>query len=361
MGERRGEQSARADSLSAGLPVLLKRHLPGLRGEPKLERLPGDASNRQYYRVQADEKRFILMRVMDDSPAKVFEEKTELKKVDELPFVNVHRFLSAIAVPVPKIHVWDPGFGLMLLEDWGDLMLEGVVQTGDWARIRPLYEKCLDAMVRLQVEGTRQIGEGTIAYHQRFNVPLLVWEFDHFLEYGVDVRGGREMEPADRKQVRAVFQKLAEEIEGQPRVLTHRDFHSRNVMVLPGDEIGLIDFQDALMGPVTYDLASLLRDAYVTLPEEMVDSLVEGFLSRREKAGAERLDHQTFRRMFDVCSIQRNLKAAGRFVFIEKKKGNPKFLKHIPPVLAYVKRNLAKYPELVPALEALRKYVPELA
>lgn len=324
-----------------------------------LDRLPGDASNRHYYRAKADGKSFIVMRVMDDAPAKLFEEKTDLKKVDELPFVNVQRFLASIGAPVPKIHVWDKDRGIMILEDWGDLMLEGVVREGNAKRIRALYEKAIDEMVKLQVVGTAKIGEDCIAFHQRFNVPLLVWEFDHFLEYGVEVREEKALQPNDRSMVRAIFERIAREIEAQPRVLTHRDFHSRNVMIHGDDQVGLIDFQDALMGPWTYDLASLVRDAYVTLGEDVVDALVAHFLKKREEAGGAPVDPAEFRRAFDYASIQRNLKAAGRFVFIDVKKGNDKFLRHIPPVLGYVRKNLQKYDELAPAFDVLQRYVPE--
>lgn len=346
------------DSLRADVAQLMRDHLRMPAVDLKLDRLPGDASNRHYYRAHSEGKSWILMRVMDDAPAKLFEEKTTLKQVDELPFVNVQRFLEKLGAPVPKIHVWDKPKGLMLLEDWGDLMLEGVVKEGNGKRIRSLYEKAIDVMVQLQVEGTKKIDESCIAYHQRFNVELLVWEFDHFLEYGVEVRENRQMDAADKSAVGAIFQAIAREIESQPRMLTHRDFHSRNVMIHGNDQVGLIDFQDALMGPPAYDLASLVRDAYVTLGEDVVDGLVAHFLARRAEAGAP-LDPERFRRDFDLTSVQRNLKAAGRFVFIDVKKGNDKFLRHIPPVLGYVRRNLQKYEELQPAYEVLAKYVPE--
>ena len=346
------------DSLRADVAQLMRDHLRMPAVDLTLDRLPGDASNRHYYRAHSEGKSWILMRILDDAPAKLFEEKTTLKKVDELPFVNVQRFLEGIGTPVPKIHVWDKAKGLMLIEDWGDLMLEGVVKEGNGKRIRALYEKSIDAMVKLQVEGTAKIDESCIAYHQRFNVELLVWEFDHFLEYGVEVRENKPMEASDKSAVRAIFQAIAREIESQPRMLTHRDFHSRNVMIHGNDQIGLIDFQDALMGPPAYDLASLVRDAYVTLGEDVVDALVAHFLARRAEAGAP-LDAERFRRDFDLTSVQRNLKAAGRFVFIDVKKGNDKFLRHIPPVLGYVRRNLQKYEEMQPAYEVLAKYVPE--
>ena len=350
--------AAELDTLRAEVAQLMRDHLRIPAIDLRLERLPGDASNRHYYRAFSEGKSWILMRVMDDTPAKVFEEKTTLKKVDELPFVNVQRFFASLSLPVPEIHVWDAAKGFMLLEDWGDLMLEGVVKEGNGKRIRALYEQAVDVMVRLQVEGTAKIDERCLAYHQRFNVELLVWEFDHFLEYGVEVRENRPMAAADKSAVRAIFEAVAREIESQPRVLTHRDFHSRNVMVHGADRVGLIDFQDALMGPPAYDLASLLRDAYVTLGEDVVDALVAHYLRRRADAGAP-LEAERFRREFDLNSVQRNLKAAGRFVFIDVKKGNDKFLRHIPPVLGYVRRNLQKYEELQPAYDVLAKYVPE--
>jgi aminoglycoside/choline kinase family phosphotransferase len=114
------------------------------------------------------------------------------------------------------------------------------------------------------------------------------------------------------------------------------------------------------MGPAGYDLASLLRDAYIALDESLIDELIVDYLDRMEKAGAGLGNHPAFRRVFDFISIQRNLKAAGRFVYIDRVKKNPKFLADIPRVLGYVRRNLEKYPELVTLRKHLMPYVPEL-
>jgi aminoglycoside/choline kinase family phosphotransferase len=186
-----------------------------------------------------------------------------------------------------------------------------------------------------------------------------MWEFDHFLEYGVDVRCGRPMDGEDRVAVRREFDVIAQLLAGQPRVFTHRDYHSRNLMV-DGDRLGVLDFQDALLGPASYDLASLLRDAYIQLDESLIDDLLAYYLDRLSARGAMRTDRDAFRRLFDLTSIQRNLKAAGRFVYIDRVKGNPKFLADIPRVLGYVKRNLQKYPDLDRLRKHLTPYVPEL-
>lgn len=130
--------------------------------------------------------------------------------------------------------------------------------------------------------------------------------------------------------------------------------------MVDGPRLGVIDFQDALMGPATYDLASLLRDAYIQLDDTLVDELVEYYLDQLADRHVSWINRAGFRRLFDLTSIQRNLKAAGRFVYIDRVKGNPKFLADIPRVLGYVKRNLQKYPELAPLRRSLTRYVPEL-
>jgi aminoglycoside/choline kinase family phosphotransferase len=158
---------------------------------------------------------------------------------------------------------------------------------------------------------------------------------------------------------------MADLIAGQPQLFTHRDYHSRNLMVrdtaVQGSRLGVIDFQDALMGPAGYDLASLLRDAYIALDETLIEELIDRYVDGMSGSTAVTPDRQEFRRMFDVISIQRNLKAAGRFVYIDRVKHNPKFLADIPRVLGYVRGNLAKYPELAVLRTHLAPYVPELA
>jgi aminoglycoside/choline kinase family phosphotransferase len=130
--------------------------------------------------------------------------------------------------------------------------------------------------------------------------------------------------------------------------------------MIAGERLGVIDFQDALMGPATYDLASLLRDAYIALDESLIDRLVEYYLDQLQEGRHLWTNREVFRRLFDFTSIQRNLKAAGRFVYIDRVKGNPKFLADIPRTLGYVKRNLDKYPELFTLRKLMSQYVPEL-
>lgn len=326
--------------------------------------LAGDASNRRYYRAVLDggpPHSVILMQLAQTEEFKRSEEAVSgsVTEIDELPFVNVLSHLAKAKIPVPVLHFYDVEAGLLYLEDLGDVTLAEVTRTADSTMLETRYRQAIDILVRLQSEATMPPNGSCIAFHRRFDVPLLMWEFDHFLEYGVVARRGKPMCSDDWIVIRQEFERIADLLAGEPRVFVHRDYHSRNLMV-DGERLGVLDFQDALMGPATYDLASLLRDAYVELDESLVDELVEYYLDRMAARRVVWTNHASFRRLFDLTSIQRNLKAAGRFVYIDRVKRNPKFLSDIPRVLGYVKRNLAKYPELNELRRRLTPYVPEL-
>lgn len=323
--------------------------------------LPGDASNRRYFRLKLSGGRsVILMQLAEPEAFKQSEEAVSgAVAVTELPFLNVHRHLAAAGVTVPALYHYDQAAGLLYLEDFGDLLLVQACRDGHSRETARLYQRAIEMLVRVHTAATTPADDRCIAFHRSFDVPLLMWEFDHFLEYGVVARHGRPMCADDFQPVREVFQRIADVMAAQPRVFTHRDYHSRN-LVVDGERLGVIDFQDALLGPASYDLASLLRDAYIALDDALLDELVAGYLDRMDKAGAPLGDRREFRRLFDFTSLQRNLKAAGRFVYIDRVKKNPKFLADIPRVLGYVRRNLGKYPELSPLRTHLVPYVPEL-
>jgi len=326
--------------------------------------LAGDASNRRYFRVQlagGPPRSLILMQLAEPEAFKQSEEAVSGASVSitELPFINILNHLAKADVAVPTLYYYDQAAGLLYLEDFGDLLLTQACVNASRSDIATLYRGAIDMLVRIHQKATSPVNPACLAFHRRFDVPLLMWEFDHFLEYGVVARQGKPMRPDDEQPVRAEFQKIAELLVAQPRVFTHRDYHSRNLMV-DGGRLGVLDFQDALMGPATYDLASLLRDAYIALEESLIDELVQYYLDRMAEQGAVWADRAAFRRLFDLTSIQRNLKAAGRFVYIDQVKKNPKFLSDIPRVLGYVRRNLTTYPELATLRKHLTPYVPEL-
>ncbi len=323
--------------------------------------LPGDASNRRYFRlILSNGRSVILMQLAEPEAFKQSEEAVSgAVAVTELPFLNIQRHLAKAGVTVPALYRYDQEAGLLYLEDFGDRLLVEACDEGRSAETARHYRLAVETLARMHARATAPADPACLAFQRAFDVPLLLWEFDHFLEYGVVARQGKPMCAEDFQPVRAVFQRIAELIAGQPRVFTHRDYHARNLIV-DGDRLGVIDFQDALMGPAAYDLASLLRDAYIALDESLVDELVAAYLDGMARAGMDQGDRAAFRRVFDLTSVQRNLKAAGRFVYIDRVKKNPKFLADIPRVLGYVKRNLAKYPDLAPLRKHLTPYVPEL-
>ncbi len=323
--------------------------------------LTGDASTRSYLRVRSDSGgSFILMVMADRLGAYVAPSaSSSLEKPGELPFVNMQRFLGELGLPVPRILRFDDPAGLMLLEDFGDVTLEERVKVGNASEIADLYGKAVDLLVPLQVQGTARLTPAQTAWHAGFDAQTLRWEFDHYYEWGLCKRFDQEPSPKDAARFSAEFDRLSAEIGAWPRVLCHRDYHSRNLMVKADRSLGMLDFQDALWGSPAYDLASLLRDSYVELPEPLVDSLVARLLSGLAGAGGPVHDPSSFRRLFDLQSIQRNLKAAGRFDFFLHVKGNARYQAAIPGTLAKVRRNLQKYPDLQEIFELLGRYVPD--
>jgi hypothetical protein len=244
------------------------------------------------------------------------------------------------------------------LEDLGDVTLTQACRGGTGPETPEFYRQAIEILVRMQAKASFPANPACLAFSRVFDVPLLMWEFDHFIEYGIERRLGRALPDEDRQVIRTEMQLIAQELAVQPRIFTHRDYHSRNLMVQDG-RLRVLDFQDALMGPATYDLASLLRDSYASLDEALIDDLLAQYLDSLAKANVP-LDHTQFRRLFDLTSIQRNLKAAGRFVYIDQVKKNPNFLAAIPRTLGYVKRTLEKYRSLASLQTMLAKHVPEL-
>ncbi len=340
--------------------------------EIDLALLAGDASNRTYYRVTWTEgellKSLVLMVLADPEPFKASEEAVTgpHPPVTELPFINIQRHLHACQVAVPEIFHYSPKKGWLLLEDLGDALLAHEIMkvSTKGETVFSLYQKAIDELIRMQRFATPVTTPPTLAHYRAFDPSLFIWEFDHFIEYGLEKREGLTLPDKEKRAIRAYFSDMALQLATLPLVFTHRDYHSRNLMVQQNDaspcKIRVIDFQDALMGPCQYDLASLLRDSYIALPEGVIDRLILYYLSQWEEQTNEKTDKEQFRVLFDLISLQRNLKAAGRFVYIDQVKKNPNFLPYVAPTLANVKKNLTKHKRLKPLYDLLSKYVKEL-
>ncbi|HXE79990.1 MAG TPA: phosphotransferase, partial [Vicinamibacterales bacterium] len=189
------------------------------------------------------------------------------------------------------------------------------------------------------------------------------WELDFFTKHFIEGFRGRTIAPAAREALAEEWGELASELAAEPRVLCHRDYHSRNLM-LNGGDLYIIDFQDARMGPDTYDVVSLLRDSYVDLPDDAVERLIAHFIALKREGLRGALPsgwEEDFRRRFDVMALQRNLKALGTFGFQTAVRGNPVYIQYIPRTLRYARRTLAASPRFARLRQVLGELVEELA
>jgi aminoglycoside/choline kinase family phosphotransferase len=308
--------------------------------------LTGDASDRRYFRILPP----------DGQPTLVLALHTEPIEFATLPFVNVARLLAIIALPVPRVLGHSDALGILALDDLGDLTLQAHLGAATAAEHSALYRQAIAFLELLQRRGAEIDPDGFMPYGIAFDVEKLTWELDFFLKHFVAGYRGASITSAQRSAFDREFDAIATELAGEPRVLCHRDYHSRNLMLHAGT-LHIIDFQDARMGPDTYDLASLLRDSYVDLDEAEIGDLIAYFLALKGQSsdpGGE------FRRRFDLIALQRNLKALGTFGFQTMARRNPVYIQYMPRTLRYVHGNLAKYPRFERLRELLAEHLDEL-
>ncbi len=320
-------------------------------------RLPGGAGNRVYWRVALGQTSVVVMELPPE-PGKSEEVSKGGAAPPELPFLNVRRYLGKLGLRVPALLVDQAARGYLVIEDLGDQTLELALREkgADWSAI---YGRAVDALAGLRARTEQAPDEACVAFSRAFDFDLYQWEFEHFIEYGLLARGATPS-AAELRTLRAAFTGISAQLAAAPRGLTHRDYQSRNIMVLPGGDQVVIDFQDALLGPRQYDLVALLRDSYVELQRPLVEEMLRRWLRAFAEAGGRSLDEREFVDFFDLLTVQRKLKDAGRFVFIDQVKKNPSFLVHIPASLNYVRDALSRLPQLAEVREILGRHVAEL-
>lgn len=318
-----------------------------------LTKLHGDASYRVYYRLQLDDgTTFIIMQLPAGISSASEEITNYVGKTNELPFQNVQHFLKEQGIPVPEIINYIPELSLMLLEDCGDDILFGKVdQASDDDRLT-WYGKAIDLLCEIQKKCNAARSNDCIALQRSFDATLLNWEFAHFVEYGIEARLSKKLPEKVRKDFDRLTGRITTRIMELPYGFTHRDYQSRNLIV-HNNHLVVIDFQDALRGPFIYDVVSLLRDSYVQLADPVVEKLLDRYAKARELSAEEVRD------AFDLVTVQRKLKDAGRFMYIDRVKENPTYLKFISTSLGYAKVALSHIKNGPELLELLTPYVPE--
>jgi N-acetylmuramate 1-kinase len=315
----------------------------------KVVPLTGDAGDRRYFRV-----------LLRNEPSQVLAVHPGAMAFDTLPFVNVSRLLAAMPVPVPRILAHDDALGIMSLQDLGDVTLQAHLGAASPGEHAALYRQAVSFIETLQRRGRDLASPEFIPYGIAFDVEKLTWELQFFIKHFLEAYRGISFTPAQRAALNAEFAAIASELAGEERVLCHRDYHSRNLM-LHERNLYIIDFQDARLGPDTYDLVSLLRDSYVDFTEPQVEELIAFFLALRgawgDRAAA---DPAEFRRRFDLMAVQRNIKALGTFGFQTTGKNNTVYIQYIPRTLNYVRANLERYARFDRLRELLAAHLEEL-
>ena len=319
-------------------------HVSGI-APPKSAVIPltGDASTRRYFRViSADRPPLVL--ALHEGPI----------EVATLPFINVGRLLERMGLPVPAVLGHSDGLGILALQDLGDVTLQAHLGAGTLTEHASLYRQAVAFVDVLQRRGRELESPEHAPYRVAFDVEKLTWELDYFVRHFLEGYRGVILPAADRTALAGEWAAIVEELAAEPRVLCHRDYHSRNLMLHEG-QLYIIDFQDARLGPDTYDLVSLLRDSYVDISDRELDELIAYFAALRGTS-----DVSEFRRRFDLMAVQRNLKALGTFGYQTITRQNPVYIQYIPRTLRYTRTNLEAHARFGRLRELLAAHIEEL-
>ena len=276
-----------------------------------------DASFRRYFRVRTDAGTAIVM----DAPP---------EREDSSRFIEVAGFLEHMGVNSPRILAADPARGFLLLTDLGSTPYLSALQA-DPSRADALYRDALAALVRIQEEGRK-----CQAQLPPYDEALLSFELSLFRDWLCGRHLGIVFGGGEQAAWNACCRLLIENALRQPRVFVHRDYHSRNLMVTDADNPGVLDFQDAVEGPLTYDLVSLLKDCYIRWPAERVRAWALEFHAALDPAVHRHGPADDFLHAFELMGVQRHLKAAGIFARLWLRDGKPGYLADVPRTLAYI-------------------------
>jgi aminoglycoside/choline kinase family phosphotransferase len=291
-----------------------------------------DASFRSYWRVQADSRNWIVM----DAPP---------DKEDLGPWLDIAGRLRTAGLNAPEVRAADRTQGFLLLSDLGSrtYLPELSEATVDW-----LYKDALDALFRIQ---TQVESTGLPPY----DAGRLRAEMELFPNWFLREHLGYAASSAETELIELTMARLLASAAEQPVAFVHRDYHSRNLMIVPGANPGILDFQDAVLGPLTYDLVSLLKDCYIEWPLQRVYGWAEAYRQRLAAAGLVAAGTTRWRRWFDWMGLQRHLKVLGIFARLYYRDGKAGYLKDLPLVLKYTLTTCARYGELAPFGEWLEQ------
>ena len=301
--------------------------------------LANDASFRRYFRCKINGMSYV---VMDAPPA----------HEDVRPFVAVAQAFQQQGLLVPTVHHMDVDQGYLLLSDLGDCLYQGHLAEDNADQ---LYDKAFDALYTMQACEAAQFESWELPY---FDQQLLDDEWHLFVHWYLAQYVGYTLNQQEVAQLREVFTLLVDNVAAQPKVCVHRDYHARNLMLTPDQDLGILDFQDARWGPMGYDLVSLLRDAYVQWPQDRVHAWVERFWQNMPDKPAG-VSAAQWSQWVDWMGVQRHLKVLGIFARLYQRDGKPRYLADMPRVRDYLLQVTEHYPALRPLQQLLLRAVPD--
>ncbi len=301
-----------------------------------LESASADASFRSYWRTYHQGQSWI---VMDSPPA----------QDDPQPWLDIGVRLAAAGLHVPAVKAHDLTQGFLLIEDLGSTLYLSALNNGN---VDALYGDALHALLRMQCDVS---GENLPPYDRAF----LQRELDIMPEWFLGRHLGHVVDDDEKAALKSAFDVLIESALAQPQCFVHRDFHSRNLLIVENDNPGIIDFQGALFGPITYDLASLLRDCYVVWSRDQVEAWTDAYRLRLQAAKliGDEVSRERFLRWFDLIGLQRHIKVLGIFCRLFYRDGKRGYLDDLPRVYAYIISVARSYPELAGLVGLLERCV----
>ena len=292
-----------------------------------IEPASGDASFRRYFRIDHDGESLIVM----DAPP---------EKEDCVPFINIANALLKTGLNVPRVLQQNLEQGFLLLSDLGSVQY---LEQLNSESAEQLYGDAFDALLLMHRDTENH------AHLPPYDHALLIKEMELMREWYLEKNLNLTLNAQQHAVLDDAFELLAQSALTQPQVLVHRDYHSRNLMVVDKGNPGVLDFQDAVIGAITYDLVSLLKDCYITWPREQVLAWVRGYYQRLQENGLiDEIGETQFIKWFDFMGAQRHLKVVGIFSRLDIRDDKPRYLKDIPRTLAYILEVCELYDELKP-------------
>lgn len=297
----------------------------------KVFSLAGDASNRRYYRIVLDQQSWVLMRWDPFEP-------------ENYPFLSVLNHFAKNGVHVPEVIAMSPAEGLVLLEDLGDLTLERKFwESQNQEAAMDFYQMAVDEVVKIHHPATLNQSNCT-AFKIKFDTEKFLWEMNYGKENLITGVLKFQLSESAHGELTNIFTDICQRLDREPKRIAHRDYHSRNLMIKL-DRMSVIDFQDARLGPIQYDLVSLLRDSYVDMSDAMAERLMDYYLDRSKEYLPRDFSREHFNHIYELQSVQRCFKACGSFASFFHQRQDRRYLKYLSGTLRRVLKAVNQFPE----------------